>query len=164
MCSCLRAMASLRMCAFPLHIRGSGSCVKTVYRWPAGQRLYREVEARQARFKYLRGSDGAEPSNPSFSEDPSEASLSQSSFHRFTHLSSFASLPRPLSSSIHFLSLDLALCSYLSFFISPLIIPANLSVRQALDFFLKLTLSSLLVAHSMNNDSPQSYNSLIFKS
>ncbi|CAB1453614.1 unnamed protein product [Pleuronectes platessa] len=39
--------------------------VNAVYRWPAGQQLYREVEERQARFKYLRGSDGAELSNPS---------------------------------------------------------------------------------------------------
>lgn len=127
-CVCLH----VRVCVFPLHIRGSGSCVKAVYRWPAGQQLYREVEARQARFKYLRGSDGAELSNPSFSEDPSEAFLSQSSFHRFTRLSSFSSATASVISP-PLLSLSVSLCSYLSFVILPSFIPSNLYIR---DFFI----------------------------
>lgn len=74
------------LCVFPLYIRASGSCVKAVYRRPAGQQLYREVEGRQARFKYLRGSNGAELSNPRIWEDPSKASLSHCSLHHFTLL------------------------------------------------------------------------------
>lgn len=46
-CVCVCVCACV--CVFPLCICGSGSCVKAVYRWPAGQQLYREVEERQAK-------------------------------------------------------------------------------------------------------------------
>lgn len=85
---------------FPLNICGSGSCVKAVYRWFAGQKLCREVQERQARFKYLGGSDRAELSNPSIWEDPSKASLSHSSLHHFTLF-----FPLPLRRSLRHLSI-----------------------------------------------------------
>lgn len=56
---CLYVCACMRECVYegerelPLYICGSGSCVKAVYRWPAGQQLYREVEERQEKVQVL---------------------------------------------------------------------------------------------------------------
>lgn len=54
-CGCLRECVydGERERVLPLYICGSGSCVRAVYRWPAGQQLYRGVEERQEKVQVL---------------------------------------------------------------------------------------------------------------